>query len=340
VDAEGAHGVPGGGQQGAPWRGLRGLRVLITGVAGQDGWLLAERLGAAGAHVLGGTRSVPDLPASHPLAGSSDVLSLDVTDRHRVAEVLRECSPQIVFHLAGQSSPLTSWVEPEETFRINALGTVNVINAAERCARDAHIIVASSCQVFDPRSVMPLTETSPVGPVNPYGVSKLAALQVARFARSRGQFVANALLFNHESRYRPVAFVTAKIAAAAAAIASGRAESLTLGDLRVRRDWIYAGDAMAALLTMASAERPDDYIVAGGRGIAVADLCEAAFTAVGIEDWRRYVRSDPALMRPEEVPLLCASPAKIALNLGWQPTTPLSTWMAELVAHHLGVVEG
>lgn len=312
--------------------GVMGMRALITGVSGQDGWLLSEALIAAGATVMGATRAA-DLPDGHPLTGG-EVIVCDVTDRHRVAEVLEQAAPEVVFHLAGQSSPLTSWVEPEETFRINALGTVNVINAAERCAPEARIIVASSCQVFDPHSVMPLTETSPVGPVNPYGVSKLAALQVARFARSRGQFVANALMFNHESRYRPTSFVTAKIAARAAAIAAGVDSTLVLGDMRVRRDWIYAGDAMAALLLMATAARPDDYVVAGGQGIAVADLCSAAFHAAGIHDWQAYVTSDPALYRPEEPALLCASPAKISLNLGWQPTTPLAVWMAEMVAHH------
>src|SRR5271165_6561149 len=122
-------------------------------------------------------------------------------------------------------------------------------------------------------------------------------------------FVANGILFNHESPRRGETFVSRKVTRAAARIKLGLQEKLYLGNLDALRDWGFAGDYVEAMWLMLQQERPDDYVVATGESHTVRELVEAAFAHVDL-DWTRYVVKDPRYLRPSEVDHLCGDPSK------------------------------
>lgn len=310
-------------------------RVLITGVTGQDGVLLAEQLIARGDRVIGTTRGDP-LEARSRLSAASAAVQLrelDLREPRSIDALVADILPEQIYHLAAPAQPNLAWKAPADA--TDGLCTVpaRLLEAMLRHVPTAHLVYAGSCQVFGPDSKAPQNETTPFTPRTPYGAGKAyGALLVAAFRDGRGLHASTALLFNHESARRQADYVTTKICRAAVRIASGdrTATPLTLGATAVMRDWGHARDHMDALVRMADAASPDDYVIGTGVGRTVADFCAAAFTRVGL-DWKEHVVHDPGLSRSGDVPALVADPRRAAERLGWHATTSFESLLDEML---------
>jgi GDPmannose 4,6-dehydratase len=158
------------------------------------------------------------------------------------------------------------------------------------------------------------------------------------YRESYGLYACSGILFNHESPRRGLEFVTRKISHGVAAIKLGRASELRLGNLDAQRDWGFAGDYVDAMWRMLQQPEPDDYVVGTGATHSVREFAEVAFAHVGL-NWKDHVRVDPALVRPAEVDLLLADPAKARTRLGWEPKVgfhELVTMMVDADLERLG----
>ncbi|BDI21669.1 GDP-mannose 4,6-dehydratase [Herbiconiux sp. L3-i23] len=308
--------------------------ALVTGAAGQDGSFLVERLVADGWSVTGLVRD----PSDSVPAGARTVVA-DLGDTERLASIVDDAEADVVFNLGALSSVAASWTDPLATARITGMSVAALLDAAwrrqESTGSPVRFVQASSAEVFGAATELPQSETTPIAPVSPYGAAKAWAHSLVGVYRGRGLFASNAILYNHESTRRPTAFVTRKITRGVAEIAAGTAETLTLGNLDARRDWGWAPDYVDALVLIAGAETPDDFVVATGESHTVAEFVEAAFAAVGITDWRAYVTSDPRFMRPSEQPEQRGDPSKIERALGWRRTHDFAGIVAAMVAHDL-----
>jgi GDPmannose 4,6-dehydratase len=138
------------------------------------------------------------------------------------------------------------------------------------------------------------------------------------YRESFGLYAVSGILFNHESPRRGLEFVTRKVTDGVARIKLGIQRELRLGNLDARRDWGFAGDYVDAMWRMLQRDEPDDYVVGTGATHSVRELCEIAFSAVGLE-YREHVVQDPKFFRPAEVDLLVADPSKARRDLGWAP---------------------
>jgi GDPmannose 4,6-dehydratase len=166
---------------------------------------------------------------------------------------------------------------------------------------------------------VPQTELTPFYPRSPYGVSKVFAHYITvNYRESYDLFAVSGILFNHESPRRGLEFVTRKVTDGVARIKLGLADALYLGNLDARRDWGFAGDYVRAMWLMLQQDQPDDYVIATGVCHSVRELVEIAFARVGL-DWRKYVKVDPALLRPAEVDHLLGDASKARKALGWSP---------------------
>ncbi len=292
--------------------------ALITGVSGQDGSYLAEQLLAEGAevHALG-------LPNDAPVPGVEMHVG-DVADIDRTRALLLDVAPDEVYNLAAISSVARSWAEPDLTARVNGAAAVGLLESAlqvqDGTGRAVRFMQASSAEIFGLPDRSPQGEDTPVRPVNPYGAAKAFAHLMVDVYRRRDLHAVSLILYNHESPRRPEQFVTRKITAGVAAIARGRAERLTLGNLAATRDWGWAPDYTAAMVLAARADVPRDYVVATGESHSVEEFVAAAFSCVGIDDWASYVDVDPALLRPVDAPDLAGDATLIRTELGWSPT--------------------
>lgn len=322
-------------------------RALITGIGGQDGAWLAARLLRDGVEVFGthrpsssrGSWRLAELGiADHP---NLRFCALDIEDRAACRRVIREASPQAIYHLAGQSRVADSFRDPIGSVNANGVGTLNLLEAMRAEAPDAHFVLASSAEIFGVARTAPQTETTATTAASPYGLSKLLAhAAIGSWRASYGLAASSAILFNHESELRDPAFVTRKITLGVARIVLGSEQELALGNLDAQRDFGYAPEYVDALVEMAARATGDDYVLATGHAASIRDFANAAFAAAGISlDWHgseidevaiergngvTRVRVDPAFFRAVDAPLLVGDSSKARAAFGFAPKIDLS----------------
>ena len=308
-------------------------RAFITGVGGQDGSYLAERLLADGLEVHALVLEVDGDPVHCP---DEVVLHVgDVADVEATRRLVREVAPQEVYNLAAVSSVAQSWDEPDRTAHVNGQAAVALMESA-RLVGGVRFVQAASAEIFGEPAESPQTEATRVAPVNPYGAAKAFAHLSAGVFRQRDLHVSSLVLYNHESPRRPERFVTRKITSTVAAIARGEAEELVLGNIDARRDWGWAPDYVDAMVRAARADEPADYVVATGRAHSVGDFVAAAFAAAGVGDWEPLVRQDAAFFRPVDPTELVGDASRARAVLGWEPTVAFEEIVARMVAADLG----
>ncbi|HEX8491002.1 MAG TPA: GDP-mannose 4,6-dehydratase [Chthoniobacterales bacterium] len=322
--------------------------ALITGITGQDGSYLAELLLEKGYAVHGVVRRTSNLLRSRiehlrrdeNIYGKTLFLHYgDLSDGTTLRRIFSQVRPAEIYHLAGQSHVGLSFEIPESTCEEVGMATLRLLEIARDQPEPVKFYHASSSEIFGNATESPQTESTPFRPASPYGCAKAFATELARVYRgSYGLFVCNGILYNHESPRRGENFVTRKIARAVARIARGLDHELMLGSLDSRRDWGRAQDYVVAMWLMLQRDRPDDYVVATGQTHSVRDFVEAAFAVVDLP-WEKYVKHNPAFDRPTDPARLVGSPAKIKLDLGWEPQGSFGDLVREMVQAELTAID-
>jgi GDPmannose 4,6-dehydratase len=298
-----------------------GKRAVITGITGQDGSYLAELLLEKGYDVIGVVRrsSAPNYWRIERIVDRIRVRPADLLDQLSIIRVIDEEQPDEFYNLAAMSFVPASWDQPMLTGEFNAQGVTRVLDAIRQVNPRIRVYQASSSEMFGKVREVPQTELTPFYPRSPYGVSKAFAHYITvNYRESYNLFAVSGMLFNHESPRRGLEFVTRKVSDGVARIKLGLAESLSLGNLDAHRDWGFAGDYVRAMWLMLQQEQADDFVIATGISHSVGNLVEIAFGYVGL-DWRKHVRTDPALIRPAEVEHLIGDASKARRVLGWEP---------------------
>jgi GDPmannose 4,6-dehydratase len=312
---------------------LSSLRAIVTGAGGQDGSYLVELLLDRGYEVVGIVR---DTSRDYPnLAGVRDRLRLvqaDMLDRLALTAVLREYAPREVYNLASPSFVPRSWEYPVETAEFAAVGVTSLLEAIRAVDPSIRVYQASSSEIFGEPVETPQTESTPLGPVTPYGVAKAYGhFIIGSYRRRYGLHASGGILYNHESPRRPPDFLPSKVAHGVASIAAGREAELVLGDLDAQRDWGYARDYVEAMWRIVQQDESRDYVIATGELHSVRELVEVAFGHIGL-DWREHVRVDESLKRGQaELHRLVGDASVAREQLGWSPSLSFEELVALLV---------
>jgi GDPmannose 4,6-dehydratase len=298
--------------------------ALITGITGQDGSYLAELLLDHGYEVHGMVRraSTEKFDRIEHLRERITLHQGDLLDHRSLVDTIRAAKPTEIYNLAAMSFVAVSWIQPTLTAEFTGVGVTRMLEAVREAAPEARFYQASSSEMFGKVLEVPQTETTPFYPRSPYGVAKVYGHFITvNYRESYDLYACCGILFNHESERRGLEFVTRKITWHAAAIKHGLRDELALGNLDAERDWGYAKDYVEAMYLMLQQDDPDDYVIATGEINTVRDCVRIAFDEAGVDDWERYVRLDPAFLRPAEVDQLIGDPAKAKARLGWEPRT-------------------
>jgi len=318
-------------------------RALITGVTGQDGSYLAELLLEKGYEVHGIVRraSTETFERISHLASKIHLHQADLLDQLSIIDVMKETNPDEVYNLAAQSFVPTSWKQPVLTGEFTAIGVTRMLEAIRLLGRDRiRFYQASSSEMFGKVQEVPQRESTPFWPRSPYGVAKVYGHWITvNYRESYNMFCCSGILFNHESERRGREFVTRKVTDGVARIKLGMSNELKLGNLDAQRDWGFAGDYVRAMWMMLQQDKPDDYVIATGATHTGRRLVELAFGAVGL-DWQRYVKIDPALVRPAEVDLLIGDPTKAKRVLDWKPEVSFEQLVERMVKADLARLQG
>jgi GDPmannose 4,6-dehydratase len=313
-------------------------KALITGVTGQDGSYLAELLLKKGYDVSGIVRKTSHESYAN-IGKIQDELKIfqgDLLDPVSLREIIQKVEPDEVYNLASQSHPSESFKQPIHTAEITGIGAHRVLDATLDVNPKTKFYQASSSEMFGWVREIPQTETTAFNPANPYAAAKLYAYAVTKIYReSYNMFATNGILFNHESPRRHLGFITQKVTYAAACAKLGiktsdylneegepifKDRKVALGNLEAKRDWGFAGDYVEGMWKIMQAKQPDDFVLATGETHTIKELCEEAFSYVGL-DYKKFVVVDKRFIRPTETGPLVGNPAKAKRILNWEPKT-------------------
>jgi len=322
-------------------------KALITGITGQDGSYLAELLLEKGYEVHGIIRRASTFNTDridhiyrdpHEKGARLFLHYGDLTDGTGLRRILEKVQPQEVYNLGAQSHVKVSFDQPEYTADVVGTGTLRLLDAVrdycDTTGERTRVYQAGSSEMFGVAEP-PQTEATPFHPRSPYAVAKVAGHWYGvNYREAYGMFIANGILFNHESERRGETFVTRKVTRAVGRIKYGLQDKLYLGNLDAKRDWGYAPDYVDAMWRMLQQDEPDDYVVATGSAYSVRAFVEAAFAQAGM-DWEEYVEIDPRYFRPTEVDWLLGDASKAREKLGWEPRVGFDELVRRMVAHDL-----
>ncbi|MGC9023035.1 MAG: GDP-mannose 4,6-dehydratase, partial [Dissulfurimicrobium sp.] len=263
-------------------------RALITGIRGQDGAYLAKLLLEKGYEVYGADRRSGDSSnwrlKELGIESHVKIVYMDLLELTNILRTIEKIKPDEVYNLAAQSFVKVSFDQPILTADIDAMGVLRLLEALRTYNPSARFYQASTSEMFGRVQEVPQSEKTPFYPRSPYGVSKLFAhWMTVNYRESYGMFACSGILFNHESPFRGLEFVTRKITHAIAQIKRGRLDKVVVGNLDSKRDWGYAPEYVNAMWRMLQQESPDDYVIATGETHTVREWIECAFKAVEYE---------------------------------------------------------
>jgi GDP-4-dehydro-6-deoxy-D-mannose reductase len=280
--------------------------ILVTGAQGFVGGHLIAQLGGRG------------LP-----------VDIDVTDAKAFARAVAATAPAAVVHLAALSSVGTSWEDAGETWRVNTVGTVNVLEAVRLEMPETRVLFASTGEVYGRAEQLPTPEDSALAPVSPYAASKAAAELACEQARRAGVDVVIARSFQHEGPGRDERFAIGSWAAQIARAEESGGRTIRVGDLAGRRDITDVRDTCRAYTMLLDPSVPaSTYNIATGEVVELRDVLD---TLVGQATAPLEIEHDPERMRPTEVPVLCGDASRLRAATGWVPRIPLEQTLADML---------
>jgi len=290
------------------------VRALVTGARGFVGsWLTA-----------------------HLVESGDEVVAIDheveITDGDAVRAAVLAAAPDVVYHLAALTSVGRSWSDPNEVLRVNATGTLYVLEAARACPHPPRVLMTSSAEVYGavPQQLLPVTEDAPLAPVTPYAASKVAAEYLGVQAHlAYGLAVIRMRPFNHVGPGQSSAFVVSALAQRIVEARRNGADSIVVGNLAARRDLTDVRDVVRAYRLLAERGVAGEvYNVCSGRDIAIADVALQLQSLAGVE--LRF-EVDPELNRPVDVPVVRGDFTKLHEATGWEPSLSLEQTLLDVL---------
>ena len=313
--------------------------ALIFGLTGQDGAYLSKFLLDKGYNVYGTFRRT-----SHKCFERLDEMKTfekvtrikaDLADPSSIQSAIRQSQPDEVYNLAAQSFVGASFQQPILTADITGIGTLRVINALKENSPSAKFYQASSSEMFGNHAGIK-NENSDFAPRSPYGAAKVFAHYITNhYKEAYNIFASCGILFNHESPFRGIEFVTRRISWNLARIKFKKIKKFSLGNIYAKRDWGFAGDYVEAMWLMLQQDKPDNYVIATGETHSVEEFLTLASEHAGLGDWHDFVEIDKSNMRPTDIDELIGDYSKARKQLGWKPKMKFKDLVKYMVEHDI-----
>jgi GDPmannose 4,6-dehydratase len=293
------------------------MKALIFGANGQDGYYLEQLCRERHIEAIGISRS-------------GNWQRGDVSDREQVEQVIKSYSPDYIFHLAASST--TKHDALYDNHESIATGTLNILESAYKYSSHSKIFLAGSGLQFQNQG-QPIIENDDFDATSPYAIARIQSVYAARYYRSIGLKVYVGYLFHHESPLRKPSHVSQKVALAVQRIAAGSNEIIELGDIRVEKEWTFAGDVVKGIFTLINQEEIFETVIGSGITYSIADWLEQCFRLIN-RDWRDRVQLLDGFT--SEYHRLVSNPQTIN-SLGWKPTVFLSELATMMIGQNTKV---
>jgi GDPmannose 4,6-dehydratase len=330
--------------------------ALIFGVTGQDGSYLAEFLLKKNYKVHGVKRKSSSYNTNridHILDSKKNFLLHygDVTDAILVMNLISKIRPNEIYNLSAQSHVAVSFMIPEYTANVDALGCLRILEAIKsaKLIKKTKFYQAGTSEMYGKVQQIPQTEKTKFYPRSPYGVSKVFShWMTINYREAYGMFASNGILFNHESPRRGETFVTRKVTIALSKIKLGLQKKLLVGNLNSKRDWGHAKDYVEAQWLILQQKKPDDFVISTGKNYSVKqfiNMCaklldmKLRWTGKGIktrafdEKGKCIIECNKKYYRPTEVDKLLGDSTKAKKLLKWKPKISFENLVKEMLDH-------
>jgi len=308
------------------------MKVLITGISGFVGSHLAEYCQSKGAEVHGTTRwrsQVENLKDIEDLT----LHECDINDAFAFREVIKKVKPDWIFHLAAQSFVKASWTEPYQTLHTNIMGELNLFEAVRNIPNyNPRIQIAGSSEEYGHAEKMPITEDTPLLPLSPYGVSKVAQDLLARqYFKSYGMHIIVTRAFNHTGPRRGEVFVCSSFAKQIVEIEKGKEPVISVGNLEAKRDFTDVRDTVKGYwLALEKGEPGEVYNICSGNSYPISNILKKLLSCSKI---KIKIKQDPERMRPSDLPVLFGDCSKFMKQTGWKPTIPIEQTLEDILEY-------
>jgi GDP-4-dehydro-6-deoxy-D-mannose reductase len=310
-------------------------RALITGIAGFAGSHLAELLLEDGVEVCG--LVFPGEPTQNidPIISHLKLSTCDIRDAEAVGRAVGQSNPDHIYHLAAITFIPESLDDPRLTFETNLFGTMNVLEAAKRSAGAARVLFVGSADEygFVGSEELPVSERTPLRPLNPYSVSKASASMLAfQYAASRALHVVRVRPFNHTGPRQSPRFVCSDFARQIVEIEKGKSGAeVSVGNLRPKRDFTDVRDVVRAYRdVLEKGESGQVYNICSGRAFSVGDILDMLLS-ISAQEIKIIECSDR--LRETDVDEIRGDFSKIEKAVGWKPTIPLSSTLEGMIEY-------
>ena len=314
-----------------------GKIAIITGISGQDGSYLAELLIKKKYKVFGifNPKKKNDLKNLMKIKNKLFFKKIDINNYAKIKNLIKKIKPTEFYHLAAQS--FINYKFEDEFFKLNPNinGTHYILSAIREFSPKTKFYFAASSELFGNIKYSPQNEETKFNPRSAYGVSKVAGYYLTKNYRDAYKIHAcSGILYNHESPRRNENFVSRKITKNLASILKGKIKKITLGDINSKRDWGHARDYVYAMWKMMQLKKPQDFVIGTGKTHSVKDFIKLAFKHVNL-DYRKYIKIDKNLFRPNDNVVLKANYRKAKKILKWKPTISFKSLVKEMVEHDI-----
>ena len=355
---------------------MKSKKALITGITGQDGSYLTEFLLKKNYIVYGikrkssslNTNRIDHIYANTKYKNRFFIVYGDLTDSNSILSIVNEIKPDEIYNLAAQSHVGVSFKLPNYTAQVNAIGTLNILEAIKSCKLEnkTRFYQASTSELFGEIQDRKQSEKTNFYPKSPYATSKIFAYWITKnYRESYGIHASNGILFNHESPRRGETFVTRKITIGLSKIIHGVEKNLYLGNIYALRDWGHARDYVEMCWKIVQYKKSDDFIVATGKQYTVKSFIEKCFKYLGVKiSWSgkgikevgkikdfnqkmypnlkknmEVIKIDKKYFRPNEVKNLIGDSSKSKKLLNWRPKVSLDELVKEMMDHDLKMTQ-
>lgn len=344
--------------------------VIITGVTGQDGSLMADYLLKHTDYLIfGGVRRLSVYNHKNIKHIKSDrfyLINFDLTDPHSISRTIEKLQPDYFINFAAQSFVASSWDFARQTWETNSTAILDILESIILYKPTCRLYQAGSSEEFGNVIYTPQDENHPLRPRSPYGASKAASRQLIKVYReSYNLYAVQGWLFNHEGPRRGEEFVTRKITKNVARIKKALDENkdfypLELGNIEAKRDWSDAEDFIEAVWLMLNQESPKDYVLSSGETHTIREFVEKAFIQVGIQGYWNFVNGNnpeneeflmkssdsvitlakinPKFYRPAEIEILLGNSNAARKELKWVSKTSFTDLIKKMINHDLNEI--
>ncbi len=338
--------------------------ALIFGITGQDGSYLAELLLKKNYIVHGVKRRSSSFNTEridHIYEKNNKKNFFlhygDVTDALMTHRIINSIRPDEIYNLAAQSHVAVSFLIPEYTANVDAMGCLRILESIKslNLINKTKFYQASTSEMFGKAQQVPQSEKTPFYPRSPYGVSKVFAYWMCvNYREAYNMFAVNGILFNHESPRRGETFVTRKITQALCKIKLGLQKKLEIGNLDSKRDWGHAKDYVEAQWLMLQKKIPKDYVIASGKNYSVKEFLNYCLKYLDMKViWKGkgvntkglnikgecIIESKKKYFRPTEVDNLLGNPKKAKKELGWKPKISFYQLVKEMIDEDMKLIK-